>query len=295
MARGKMAVMEFTSRPSRIASRTRRIGRGWPAFVEIIRRYAQASTPATPGQLNPQDLQVGQSVYDNEGNEQIVVESPQGGSQKTLMPKDQQGQQIPQVQTVDDPEIATQYSLQPTTPGSPKQVQQPTANRQAAYADEDDPYYDSPDSMNRSTAEDWMTMPAGQTNIENWQDLGGGGDVVRYDPSRSRERSKITAPEESDSTRPTERPSKKSTLQADMAELNEFVQPASPMLNGPALGSEEDALRLGEPGYTDIMNSIRDMVDAGYSTVDVMLTIGEVYPREIGQRVLSEARERGVL
>lgn len=66
-------------------------------------------------------------------------------------------------------------------------------------------------------------------------------------------------------------------------------------MSGPTLGEEEDALRLGEAGYVDIMNSIKDMVHAGYSTIDVLLNIGEMYPREIGQRVLSEARERGVL
>jgi hypothetical protein len=383
-----MARMELWSKPSRSASQRRKLGRGWSVFAEAIRHYSQTSTTTTPGQLNPSDLQVGQSVYDNLGKEQIVVESPQGEAQKTLMPKDQQGKPVPTVKTVDDPDLAAQYNLQPTTPGSPKQVQQPTArrrrsssedeawaryqdverrhlreiqpgdlaelrrrymveeggedvelqkgefvrvddivegdstngevavvhrypdkpfqmwlnalmwresgdSRQAAYADEDDPYYDSPESMNRSTAEDWMTMPAGQTNIENWQDLGGGGDVVRYDPTRSRERSETSPPEESGPTRPVERTDKKrhegliAKLMADVGGMDEFAETSSPLTHGESWGSEEDALRFGEAGYVDIMNSIKDMIHEGCSTIDVLLRIGEMYPREIATRVLS--------
>lgn len=58
---------------------------------------------------------------------------------------------------------------------------------------------------------------------------------------------------------------------------------------------ETGGLRIGQEGYVDIMTSIQDMVEAGYNTVDVILNIGELYPRDLGERVLEEARERGIL
>lgn len=63
----------------------------------------------------------------------------------------------------------------------------------------------------------------------------------------------------------------------------------------PSKEKDASGLRVGQEGYVDIMNSIRDMVDAGYDTVDVILNIGELYDRDMGERVLQEARERGIL
>jgi len=58
---------------------------------------------------------------------------------------------------------------------------------------------------------------------------------------------------------------------------------------------EEALLRIGEDGYGEIMQSIQAMVDCGYGTIDVILNIGELYPRDIGERVLAEARKKGIL
>jgi hypothetical protein len=315
-------------------------------------RYSQDNS-ATPGQLNPQDLQVGQSVWDNEGKEQVVVESPQGEAQKTLMPKDQQGQPIPQVTTVDDPDIQTQYSLQPTTPGSPKQVQQPTARRiarmqecpvcgrevrvddhinypnahaaepggseicegswillepsylkSAGYCDEDDPYYDSPEGDTRMVddpggIESWKDFSPGGANPEDDNAL---GINVRYDPGHSQEDSRTAPAEEMGPLRTTDRRDKKTlregfvaALLADVGGMDEFAETSSPLTHGESWGEEEDALRFGEAGYTEIMNSIKDMLEADYEVIDIMLNIGELYPRELAQRVLSEARKRGIL
>jgi hypothetical protein len=61
------------------------------------------------------------------------------------------------------------------------------------------------------------------------------------------------------------------------------------------LGDEAQGLRIGEPGYMEIFDTITALKDAGYSPVDIVLNIGELYPREIGERVLAEARRKGIL
>lgn len=70
---------------------------------------------------------------------------------------------------------------------------------------------------------------------------------------------------------------------------------AQSISTAPGAKAETTGLRLGQEGYVDIMTSIQDMVEAGYDTVDVILNIGELYPRDLGERVLEEARERGIL
>ena len=57
----------------------------------------------------------------------------------------------------------------------------------------------------------------------------------------------------------------------------------------------EESFRYGEPGFMDAMDSIQELVDNGYGVVDVMLAIGEEYPREEATRILDEARELGLL
>jgi len=72
---------------------------------------------------------------------------------------------------------------------------------------------------------------------------------------------------------------------------------ADDMPNSKSITSDDelDNLRLGENGYVEIMDSIKEMTKAGYGVVDVLLNIGEMYPREIGERVLAEARRKGIL
>ena len=59
--------------------------------------------------------------------------------------------------------------------------------------------------------------------------------------------------------------------------------------------SEEDGLRLGKPGYMEIVDSIKAMKDIGYQTVDIVMNIGELYDRDLGERVLAEARRKGII
>lgn len=77
-------------------------------FHDLIQKYGQQTN------LDPQQLQVGQQVYTPEGTAMTVIEDPSDTTSKTLMPSDQQGQQLPKgVTTVEDNELASQYSLQP--------------------------------------------------------------------------------------------------------------------------------------------------------------------------------------
>lgn len=82
----------------------------------------------------------------------------------------------------------------------------------------------------------------------------------------------------------------------DVLDLGRGVLPERSSLEFPNdMSAETDKLRLGESGYVEIITAIQDMQDAGYGTVDVVLNIGEMFPRELGERVLAEARRRGIL
>ena len=83
-------------------------------FDALIRKYAQ-TTPEDPAgtTMDPQSVQMGQSIYDPTGQEYIVVEDDPTTTYKTIMPKDQQGQQMPEgITTVDDSELQVDYSVQ---------------------------------------------------------------------------------------------------------------------------------------------------------------------------------------
>jgi len=83
-------------------------------FTELLDKYAQTA-PANPNQsLDPNQLQVGQQVYSPNGDAMVVIENPQDTTTTTVMPADQEGTEVPQdVQTLDEAELASQYTLQP--------------------------------------------------------------------------------------------------------------------------------------------------------------------------------------
>lgn len=56
-----------------------------------------------------------------------------------------------------------------------------------------------------------------------------------------------------------------------------------------------DGFRFGEDGYMEVMDAIVEMVENGYGVVDIMLNIGERFPREMATKVLEEARAQGIL
>jgi len=202
-----MSGMELHATPSRIARSLCRRARtvDYSLFEELASRYAQEMTdPGTGQALDPTQLQQGQPVYDQEGDEWLVVGNPDDTTSKVVMPADQQGAQVPEnVTTVEDAELASTYSLQPPTTARKADIQ--------------------------------MDMDPGEFRV------------------------------------------------------------LSP-LEGPMRLSEETAgLRIGQEGYVDVITAIQDMKDCGYETVDIVLNIGEMYPRELGERVLAEARRKGIL
>ena len=106
---------KVVSRPQKIA--TKKPPKTLGVFEALIHKYSQ-TTPENPAgtTMDPQAVQMGQSIFDPTGKEFIVVEDDPTTTYKTIMPKDQQGQQIPEgVTTVDDSELSVDYSVQQPT------------------------------------------------------------------------------------------------------------------------------------------------------------------------------------
>lgn len=87
----------------------------YSAFISIIKKYAQDQSTNPNPNLNPDELQVGQSIYNDVGDEFIVLEDKDTTTNKVIAPKDQLNVgSIPQgVQTVEDSQLSTGYSVQP--------------------------------------------------------------------------------------------------------------------------------------------------------------------------------------
>lgn len=319
-------------------------------FEEIIRRYAQEQETV----LDPTQLQVGQSVYSPEGDEFMVLENAPDTTNVVLMPADQTGSPVPEgVQTVENPELATTYALQPQTgvtarvkavirklkekdkddsgkewglytsdgkkllgrhPSEESARQQEEAIKAkggsrlwAGYFDEDDPTFDDPPPEKDRTRAPGFALDSPQDpEFPEWAPGSGNPRVPRYDPMTYSQDTQTVAPQPSGPLMPNENPPRSERpltrhltrggkLHADISDLAPYRESGSPLEEGPGWGNEEDALRIGESGYTEVMGDIRAMVDAGYSTIDVVLNIGELYPRDLGERVLSEARKKGIL
>ena len=108
-------------------------------FEELAHRYAQDQTPPDPTQqdpqqggqqnppqgneqdpeqdnveINPDQLQKGQAVYDVSGKEFTVLDDSENGL-KTIMPSEQQGQQTPSgIKQLAPEELSSSYTIQPT-------------------------------------------------------------------------------------------------------------------------------------------------------------------------------------
>lgn len=86
----------------------------------VIRRFiAQDTSNPDPNQpkVDPNALQEGQSVYDQQGKEFVVLQNDPASTDKVIMPKDQNGAttaptDVNQVQNVD---LANNFKLQPDT------------------------------------------------------------------------------------------------------------------------------------------------------------------------------------
>ncbi len=286
--------MEFRSETSSL----RKFGgrQDYSVYENVVRRYAQTQTQDTPSQaLDPTQLQVGQSVYDASGKEYRVVENPDGTTSKVLMPKDQQDPNNPTVQTVEDSELAAQYNVQPPTE---------TTTTARKHAQED---------------VDWNELQSlalellAYTRRENLKQV-----LVQVEEITNLLLEHMEVPEgffekAGSKVLPEFRQSKVSLnkLKHPIARLRAQTVPETSVfpdvrsdqehpevdtkLNTKLKKDDDFEYSIGQAGYVDIMNDIRDMLDAGYQTVDVILNIGERYPREQGEQVLEEARRQGIL
>jgi hypothetical protein len=270
-------------------------------YDEVLARYAQnlSTETVTPGSQNdsqtmdPSQLQPGQPVYSPEGKEFVVLNNPAGESQKVVMPSDQQGSQLPQgVTTVDDTELSSEYTL--TSPSTETKIQ---SSRRRMYAGRE-PLINTqePDELEEITDMDddrpglqtCTIYRFGKTVQIVWGD--GGTETFTAYTEDAAHGDFVDFVE-----RFRENYVKKTALRAEV-HMNLPAGYATSISTAEGSKSKESAgLRIGQEGYVDIMTSIQDMVEAGYDTVDVVLNIGELYPRDIGERVLEEARERGIL
>jgi len=86
-------------------------------FEELATRYAQALYE-TDVSVNPQEVQVGESIYDTYDNEYVVVENDSASPDTVLMPKEdlQMGGEIPTgIKSIPDYELSGQFTVQPTS------------------------------------------------------------------------------------------------------------------------------------------------------------------------------------
>jgi len=85
-------------------------------FIKEAQSMDVGTTTTDTTTLDPQSIQVGQPVYDSTGKEMVVLENDPNTTNVTMMPADQQGQAVPQgVETIEETDLASGYSLQPTT------------------------------------------------------------------------------------------------------------------------------------------------------------------------------------
>jgi len=273
-------------------------------YQETLCKYAQdlSTETVTPSSqtdsstMDPSQLQPGQPIYSPEGDEFVVLNNPAGESQKVVMPSDQQGSQLPQgVTTLDDTELSTEYTL--TSPSTETKIQSSLR----------------PDVL-QVLLEDAAREKAQTTEMARaGKDLGYGfckvcGATI---VNRCRCSSRVTHTVDSlmkghgdlcfnghqvSGDLAIDAAGRKVSFKKTAAEhMNLPSGYAKSISTGEGKKTETAGLRIGQEGYVDIMTSIQDMVEAGYDTVDVVLNIGELYPRDLGERVLEEARERGIL
>lgn len=223
---------------------------------EISMRYAQV--------VDPTQTQIGESVYDEADDEYLVVENDPTTTEVVLMPKDQVQQPVPQgVKTVDEAEMGT-YTIQPT-------AGQPVAKRAQQDIDWDDiqsaaidvvAYSRQQDAKGIIEALDYLNfLILDQVQVEEGVDM----------------RSMFA---------------RIGRKQSDTEILAEFEKEVEMEVEDV---EDIEELGPGESGYTDIMHDIKTMVAEEIPVVDLVLAIGEKYPRSMGEKVLADARSRGIL
>lgn len=262
-------------------------------FWDFIRKHAQEEDEFITS-VDPHALQVGQSIYDLEGHEMVVISDPEGTDEKVLVPKEQVGQQYPAgTVSVTDSDLAVSYSVQPMGPTVARVIRafsilrRENMGRGMGRGVKECPY-------NKSTmdkAEDWMTMDDDETNVDNWLDMDRGGCL----DDKFKGTLFFMIPEFKKCSH--DKSHYRNVLNAFSSSMNAFHDPDDQMnkFKSEFKEKEEDKFRIGDSGYVEVINCINSLVNDGYETVDIILKIGEEFPRDMGERVLSDARMQGIL
>lgn len=51
----------------------------------------------------------------------------------------------------------------------------------------------------------------------------------------------------------------------------------------------------GQPGFSKAINSIKQMIDAGLDDIDIIIQLHETNPKDIADKALQHAKQRGLL
>jgi len=309
----KEVIMEYSSKPvnKRYSSyRGRNKDMDFGVFESLITKYAQEDMT----QLDPTQVQVGQPVYNRDGTEFVIIEDEEGTPDKVIMPADQKGKEVPEgVVTVNDSELSTSYSIQNPTggPGGP-------VGPQTAHADTSEflsglkeafvlpefrkainykPTHTIKEPYSKedvSSADDWMRMKDdSKTNIDNWHKMD-------KNKSKFKANNMCILPEfKSFKLSLQDKQAHFDTVKSTQ-EISEYTNEVNNKFKSEfkdvhSALKEDDEFRIGESGYVEAIDSIQNMLDAGYQIVDVILNLGEMYPRETATRILEEARKKGIL
>jgi hypothetical protein len=233
--------------------------KGGSVFREIYQRYAQT--------VDPTQLQIGESVYDDTGAEHVVVENDPTKTNVVLMPADQAQQAVPEgVTTVEETDLGS-YTVQPT--GG-----QTSARRTA-------------------TEVDWADIQSAATDVLAYvkgKDLSGLVEALDY--LNFLLLGQLELPEDADIGTMFEQAGRRNSQVGVFAEFDKDIEMEVEDLDDL---NEVDVSTPGESGYTEIIQDVKNMIADGVPVVDLILAVGEKYPRSIGEKVLADARSRGIL
>ena len=253
-------------------------------FEDLARHYAQQNPPQeNGGQENPQDengadpeqtnpgvdtdsLAQGQTIYDLAGIAYTVLEPTQDGK-KQIMPADQQGQQVPKgIKQVEDNDLASAYTM---SPQASKRAQEELSIN---WNDFDDILNAMKFAIDNKDAK--SLMEAAEDMV----------DLILMN---------VSMPEGTDVSKNVPKVAEilPAFKKAQMGDINSFHEPQT-FSSGK---DDESGLMVGEGGFGECMARLKSLVESDYEVVDIILTLGEEFPRELANKVLSEAREKGIL
>ena len=286
-----------------------------------------------PG-VDTDSLAQGQTIYDLAGIAYTVLEPTQDGK-KQIMPADQQGQQVPKgIKQVEDNDLASAYTMSPQASRKMAQDFGNACSNASDHIEdavrELEPFANQSSSeLDTSFANgylDPLTELAGFLKLErmvsermgkvsqsdlsmNWNDFDDILNSMKFAIDNKDAKSlmeaaedmvdlilmNVSVPVDTDISLGIPKEKVAEVLpafrKAQMGDINSFHEPQT-FSSGK---DDESGLTVGEGGFGDCMTRLKELLSGGYEVVDIILTLGEEYPRELANKVLSEAREKGIL